>query len=239
MITGCPFAGPGLGRLSRLNVWWMRLGIVPERIGLGPPEQNGSHEQFHRVLKAETTRPPGRARARRNSGASTPSVANTTTIRPHEAFGRSAAGDASISRRRARCRRGCPPLEYPGPLGGAPRLDAPASSPGAARPLFLTEVLGGEHVALEEVDDGALDAVLRDRCRLARFDERTRTLTALPAGDPSTVITRGLWKLPELWTHNAAPTAPWKTTAQVFHSYHRCFLFLSCTNDQTRHHRKP
>jgi len=31
----------------------------------------------------------------------------------------------------------------------------------------------------------------------------------------------GLWKLPELWTHRAAPTAPWKTTEQVFHSYHR------------------
>ena len=62
--NGGPFAGPGLGRLSRLNVWWMRLGIIPERIGLGRPEQNGSHEQFHRVLKAETTRPPA-ATARR------------------------------------------------------------------------------------------------------------------------------------------------------------------------------
>src|SRR6185312_5709936 len=56
--NGGPFAGPGLGRLSRLSVWWMRLGIVPERIALGHPEQNGSHEQFHSVLKAATTRPP-------------------------------------------------------------------------------------------------------------------------------------------------------------------------------------
>jgi putative transposase len=45
--NGAPFAGAGLGRLSRLAVWWMRLGIVPERIAPGHPEQNGAHEQFH------------------------------------------------------------------------------------------------------------------------------------------------------------------------------------------------
>src|SRR4029077_10076484 len=66
--NGVPFAGPGLGRLSRLSVWWMRLGIVPERITPGHPEQNGSHEQCHAVLKAATARPPApnaRAQQRR------------------------------------------------------------------------------------------------------------------------------------------------------------------------------
>ncbi len=56
--NGPPCASVGLGRLSRLAVWWIRLGIVPERIDPGHPEQNGSHEQFHRVLKADTARPP-------------------------------------------------------------------------------------------------------------------------------------------------------------------------------------
>ena len=42
--NGVPFASPGLGRLSRLSVWWMRLGVVPERIALGRPDQNGAHE---------------------------------------------------------------------------------------------------------------------------------------------------------------------------------------------------
>lgn len=56
--NGGPFAGTGLGRLSQLSVWWMRLGIILERTAPGHPEQNGSHEQFHSVLKAETTRPP-------------------------------------------------------------------------------------------------------------------------------------------------------------------------------------
>jgi transposase InsO family protein len=56
--NGGPFASPGLGGLSSLSVGWIRLGIRPERIAPGHPEQNGSHEQFHRVLKAETARPP-------------------------------------------------------------------------------------------------------------------------------------------------------------------------------------
>ena len=56
--NGSPFASPGLGGLSQLAVWWIRLGIVPERIAPGHPEQNGSHEQFHSVLKGATARPP-------------------------------------------------------------------------------------------------------------------------------------------------------------------------------------
>ena len=66
--NGGPFASTGLRRLSRLSVWWLRLGIQLERIAPGHPEQNGSHEQFHSVLKAETARPPAanaRAQQRR------------------------------------------------------------------------------------------------------------------------------------------------------------------------------
>jgi putative transposase len=55
--NGGPFASPGLGGLSQLSVWWIRLGIIPERIAPGHPEQNCSHEQFHAVLKADTARP--------------------------------------------------------------------------------------------------------------------------------------------------------------------------------------
>ena len=44
------------GGLSRLAVWWIQLGILPERILRGHPEQNGRHETMHRTLKAETAR---------------------------------------------------------------------------------------------------------------------------------------------------------------------------------------
>ncbi len=57
--NGVPFATIALGRLSRLSVWWIKLGIRPELTEPSHPEQNGQHERMHRTLKAETTRPPG------------------------------------------------------------------------------------------------------------------------------------------------------------------------------------
>ena len=62
--NGTPFASTGLAGLSRLSVWWMQLGIRVERIAPGCPEQNGSHEQFHRVLKPTPRVRPGRRRPR-------------------------------------------------------------------------------------------------------------------------------------------------------------------------------
>jgi transposase InsO family protein len=56
--NGTPFASTALGRLSPLSVSWIQLGISPELIQPGKPYQNGQHERMHRVLKAETTRPP-------------------------------------------------------------------------------------------------------------------------------------------------------------------------------------
>jgi transposase InsO family protein len=58
--NGVPFASPhALFGLSRLSVWWLRLGIAIERIKPGHPQQNGRHERMHLTLKQETTRPPG------------------------------------------------------------------------------------------------------------------------------------------------------------------------------------
>ena len=58
--NGIPFAsGNSFYNLTRLSVWWMRLGIHIERIKPGHPEQNGRHERMHLTLKQETTRPPG------------------------------------------------------------------------------------------------------------------------------------------------------------------------------------
>jgi transposase InsO family protein len=56
--NGSPFASTALGRLSRLSVWWIRLGIEPELIEPASPAQNGRHERMHKPLKAETARPP-------------------------------------------------------------------------------------------------------------------------------------------------------------------------------------
>jgi len=55
--SGPPFGSTALAGLSRLAIWWVRLGIHPVRIEPGHPEQNGRHERMHRTL-ATTTRPP-------------------------------------------------------------------------------------------------------------------------------------------------------------------------------------
>src|SRR5919197_3241183 len=58
--NGVPFASPNtLFNLSKLSVWWLRLGIEIERIKPGKPQQNGRHERMHLTLKKEATRPPG------------------------------------------------------------------------------------------------------------------------------------------------------------------------------------
>jgi putative transposase len=56
--NGAPFASKAIGGLSELSVWWIQLGILPERIEPGEPQQNGRHERFHRTLKERTTKPP-------------------------------------------------------------------------------------------------------------------------------------------------------------------------------------
>lgn len=56
--NGAPFSTLAIAGLSDLAVWWIRLGILPERILPARPDQNGRHERMHRTLKAETARPP-------------------------------------------------------------------------------------------------------------------------------------------------------------------------------------
>jgi len=56
--NGSPFASMGPGRLSKLSVWWMSLGISVEFTRPGSPQDNGSHERMHRTMKAECCQPP-------------------------------------------------------------------------------------------------------------------------------------------------------------------------------------
>jgi transposase InsO family protein len=84
--NGPPFASTGLCGLSRLSVWWIRLGIQPERIEPGCPEQNGRHERFHQTLKNETATPPAISlAAQKRRFADFQNEYNH--LRPHEALG--------------------------------------------------------------------------------------------------------------------------------------------------------
>jgi putative transposase len=173
--NGGPFASTGLARLSRLAVWWIRLGIVPERIALGHPEQNGSHEQFHAVLKAETARPPApHAAAQQRRFARFCREYNHE--RPHEALD----NDVPASRYQPSPRplpRQLPALEYPGHFE-IRRVSTIGQVSWSGTPLFLSEALAGEHVAFEEIADG-LWTIRFASVALARYDERQRRIHPL------------------------------------------------------------
>jgi putative transposase len=175
--NGGPFASPGLAGLSQLSVWWIRLGIIPERIAPGHPEQNGSHEQFHSVLKAETARPPApNCTAQQQRFRRFCRVYNEQ--RPHEALGDEPPASRYEPSRRSLPAR-VPPVEYPGHM--EVRL---VSSSGCicwkSEPLFVATPLAGEHVALEEVDDGVW-TVYFAAIALARYDERRHRLHPVAA----------------------------------------------------------
>lgn len=174
--NGAPFAANGLARLSRLSIWWIRLGIHPERIALGHPEQNGSHEQFHRVLKADTARPPApthRAQQQRFRRF----CVEYNEVRPHEALqDRPPASCYTPSPRPFPAR--VPPVDYPGHME-VRRVSSGGQVSWGGRAVFLTEVLEGEYVAFDEVDDGVWMLYFA-AVPLARFDDRTWSLDAVP-----------------------------------------------------------
>jgi putative transposase len=166
--NGVPFATTALCGLSRLSVWWTKLGITHQRITPGHPEQNGRHERMHRTLKAETTRPPewdlpgqqqrfNRFRREFNEE------------RPHEALSQEVPAAHFQPSPRSLPRR-LPPPNYPGHYlvrrvfsGGAISL--------AARKIFVSELLDGETVGLEEIEDGIWSVYFYELL-LGRLDER-------------------------------------------------------------------
>ena len=84
--NGPPFTSTTVGGLSRLSIWWLKLGITPECIELGKPAQNGRHERMHRTLKDEAIAPP-EANRRRQQAAFDAFRPEFNHQRPHEALG--------------------------------------------------------------------------------------------------------------------------------------------------------
>src|SRR5262245_16265780 len=109
--NGVPFASPNaLFNLSRLSVWWLRLGICIERIKPGRPQQNGRHERMHLTLKREATRPPG-MNCLQQQACFDAFVEEFNTERPHEALAMKCP--AELYRPSTRPYDGLPDVEYP------------------------------------------------------------------------------------------------------------------------------
>jgi putative transposase len=109
--NGVPFASTSaLYGLSKLSVWWLRLGIHLERIKPGHPEQNGRHERMHLTLKREATKPAA-ANALQQQARFDAFVEQFNGERPHEALDMKVPGE--VYHRSPRAYTGLPPLEYP------------------------------------------------------------------------------------------------------------------------------
>jgi putative transposase len=83
--NGQPFCGLGIGGLTRLSIWFLKLGIMPERIDLGAPQQNGRHERMHRTLK-EATIIPGKYSLETQQTIFNNFIREFNFERPHEAL---------------------------------------------------------------------------------------------------------------------------------------------------------
>src|SRR3954466_13345813 len=109
--NGVPFASANaLFGLSKLSVWWLRLGIEIERINPGHPQQNGRHERMHLTLKKEATRPPG-ANTLQQQERFDAFVQEFNVERPHEALGMRCPIELYLSSTRQY--DGLPDLTYP------------------------------------------------------------------------------------------------------------------------------
>lgn len=148
--NGVPFASPNaLFNLSRLSVWWLRLGIAIERIKPGNPQQNGRHERMHLTLKLETTKPAG-ANFLQQQAKFDDFIDGFNNERPHQALGMD-----------------CPAQHYaPSPriYTGLPDLDYPFHDKAVTvttcgricynrKKINLSQVFAGQTVGIKQVED--------------------------------------------------------------------------------------
>jgi len=168
--NGEPFASNGLSGLTRLNVWWMQLGIRHERIERGHPEQNGQHERMHRDLKAETARPPA-ANERRQQGCFDTFRAVWNFERPHEGIGQ--RPPALLWEPSPREYPEVIPVpEYPGHFE-VRRVRSRGEMKFKGRMQFVSQSLAGQLIGLEEVDDG-IWSINFAAFEIGRLENRTR-----------------------------------------------------------------
>lgn len=149
--NGVPFASPnGLYNLSKLAVWWLRLGVRIERIKPGHPQQNGRHERMHLTLKQQATRPPG-ANILQQQAKFDAFIDEFNTERPHEALGMKTP--AEVYTPASRPYRGLPEVDYP-----FHDRDVLVTACGRIciyrKKINLSTVLAGQKLGIKEVDDG-------------------------------------------------------------------------------------
>jgi transposase InsO family protein len=166
--NGVPFATNTLARLSRLSAWWVRLGVMPEFIQPGKPQQNGRHERMHKTLKAEATRPPRSSNLAQQRRFNT-FRAEFNDERPHEALDMETP-DSLYQRSTREMPAHLPPLEYPDRFETR-YVSANGGIRWNSEWVCVSTVCAGEYVGLEEIDN-AIWNVYFGALKLGRFLER-------------------------------------------------------------------
>ena len=173
--NGVPFASPNaLFNLSKLSVWWLRLGIALERIKPGHPQQNGRHERMHLTLKKEATRPPG-CNGLQQQERFDAFVREFNAERPHEALGMKCPTERYTAS--ARSYAGLPELTYP--FHDRELLVTACGRLCLHRKrINISTVLAGQKLGIKEVDDGIWLASFM-QYDLGYFDLEQKTLQPL------------------------------------------------------------
>jgi len=174
--NGAPFASRAPGGLSRLSAWWLKLGIWPERIVPGCPQQNGCHERLHRTLKAATARPPRRTLAAQQR-AFARFEREYNTERPHEALDDQPPASCYTDSPRPYPSRIAEPA-YPAHFE-VRRVRHNGEIKWRGHLVLVTDVLTGEPIGLEEVSDGAC-VVSFAALPLGVLDDATHKLHLFP-----------------------------------------------------------
>ena len=176
--NGTPFAsGNSAWNLTRLSVWWIRLGIKLEHIEPGNPQQNGRHERMHRTLKAEATR-PARANLLQQQETFDEFREEYNNERPHQALGMKRPTD--IYQRSPRPYRGLPDITYPG-YDKALMISHCGRVCIKKLKVHISKALANQPVGLKQVDAGIWQVDFMDYT-LGYFDEESRKFS--PNDDP-------------------------------------------------------
>ena len=148
--NGSPFSSVGLGGLSHMSLWFLKLGITPERIRPGCPYENGSHERMHRTLKNDICRDPAanlRAQQRDFDGY----LPEYNEERPHEALGYQTPAEFYVpSLRRYPLR--VPEFTYPEEFT-VRSVHKNGCIRWGGHEIFISEVFSGEWVGFLHVTD--------------------------------------------------------------------------------------
>lgn len=169
--NGSPFASIGIGGISRLSAWWIKLGITPERIKPGSPQQNGRHENMHRTLKAEAANPP-KHDFKAQQKVLDWFADDYNNIRPHESLGMATPASVFVPSARE-YPLVMPTMEYPSHVT-VRRVRPDGRIKWQGRMIFVSEVLIGEPIALDQIEEERY-ALYFGPMPLAILDNRTKT----------------------------------------------------------------